>query len=85
MLVNVYGMMVEEHEVDSMKAIVRKTMKDELHEAIRQEIGKGVSFKAHIFWQDDIMICGTFKACNGKKGTFSVLKSIVPCPVVNLH
>ena len=49
MLVNVYGMMVEEHEVDSMKAIVRKTMKDELHEAIRQEIGKGVSFKAHIF------------------------------------
>ena len=85
MLVNVYGMIGQEHEVDSMREEGLKIMKDELHEAIWQEIGKRVPFKIHISWQDNCMICGTFEANNGKKGTFSVMKSIVPCPVVNLH
>lgn len=85
MLVNVYGMEVPEYEADYWRTYIRQNIKDELHEAIGQEIGKGIPYKTHILWQDDIMISGIFKACNGKEGSFSLLKLITPCPVVNVY
>ena len=84
MLVNVFGMVVEENEADYWSKYICKNMKDELREAVYKEIGKRVSFKTHIIFQDNYLISGTFESKCGKKGTFSLLKSITPCPVVCL-
>lgn len=89
MLVNVFGMEVEENEANYWSDYIRNNIKEELLDAILREIGEPLSGRVQIsrkiFWQDSSMICGTFKASNGKSGTYSVLKSITPCPVVNLY
>ena len=84
MLVEVFGMVVEKNEVDYWIAYIRQNMRDELREAVYQESGER-SFTTHIIFQDKEMISGTFETKSGKKGSFSLLKSLTPCPVVCLH
>ena len=85
MLVNVMGMVVEEKDADYWSQYIRQNMKDELREAVYQEIGERTCFKTQISFQDKEMIGGTFETKCGKKGTFSLMKSLTPCPVVYLH
>ena len=75
---------LSKEEARIYKDEVRPEIKEELFDTIFKETGAKKA-TAHVCFQDDEIVLGTFTTDNGREGTYSYLKSIVPALVVNTH
>lgn len=75
---------LSKEEVAIYKDAVREEIRKELFDTIHKETGAKTA-KTRIFFQDDEIVQGTFTTDNGREGSFSFLKSIVPALVVNVY
>ena len=74
---------LSKEEVEIYKDEVQEVRK-ELFGTIFRETGARKA-STHITFQDSDMVQGTFITDNGREGSFSFLKSIVPALVVNVY
>ena len=75
---------LSKEEVEIYKDEVRQEVRKELFGTIFRETGARKA-STHITFQDSDMVQGTFITDNGREGSFSFLKSIVPALVVNVY
>lgn len=75
---------LSKEEVEIYKDVVRQEVRKELFGTIFRETGARKA-STHITFQDSDMVQGTFITDNGREGSFSFLKSIVPALVVNVY
>lgn len=66
-----------------LREVIQETMID-LNKEIKKETNGRCIFK-EVIYQDETIVQGIFKTNNGREGTFSFCKSLVPALVVVAH